>query len=214
VLCSPQHCIAYSHELRSAVKGSCSACLNAPAQVAMEGEVLVNLNAAGDDHVSFFARHLTPSRCGRFLLVSVDTGRMLVLRAPPGALTPHTTVQQHESGDAAAAAALGAGASSPGSSTAAPHPSIGEQQREVGATSTGGAGDGGGRDRSGTGRGPGRNISSGGVGGQGGGGGGGWRTVPRYALYSLPTEQFHQFCAAWSADSHYVMAGAAGGQVR
>lgn len=43
-------------------------------------EQRVNLNASGDDHVSFFARHLVPSPCGRFLLVSTDTGRLLVLR--------------------------------------------------------------------------------------------------------------------------------------
>ncbi len=36
----------------------------------------------------------------------------------------------------------------------------------------------------------------------------------RYALFTLPTEQFHQFCAAWSRDSFYIMAGAAGAQVR
>jgi WD40 repeat protein len=40
----------------------------------------VNMNAAGDDHVSFYARHLAPSPCGRFLLVSTDGARMLVLR--------------------------------------------------------------------------------------------------------------------------------------
>eukprot|EP00199_Chlamydomonas_sp_CCMP681_P002158 CAMPEP_0119103270 /NCGR_PEP_ID=MMETSP1180-20130426/1744_1 /TAXON_ID=3052 ORGANISM="Chlamydomonas cf sp, Strain CCMP681" /NCGR_SAMPLE_ID=MMETSP1180 /ASSEMBLY_ACC=CAM_ASM_000741 /LENGTH=419 /DNA_ID=CAMNT_0007087725 /DNA_START=55 /DNA_END=1314 /DNA_ORIENTATION=+ len=43
-------------------------------------ERLVNLNKGGDDHVSFFPRHLVPSPCGRFLLVSTDTERMLVLR--------------------------------------------------------------------------------------------------------------------------------------
>jgi hypothetical protein len=37
----------------------------------------MNLNASGDTHVSFFARHLVPSPCGRFLLVSTDTGRMV-----------------------------------------------------------------------------------------------------------------------------------------
>lgn len=30
-----------------------------------EPERLVNMNATGDDHVSFFARHLAPSPCGR-----------------------------------------------------------------------------------------------------------------------------------------------------
>jgi hypothetical protein len=40
-------------------------------------EAVMNLNASGDTHVSFFARHLVPSPCGRFLLVSTDTGRMV-----------------------------------------------------------------------------------------------------------------------------------------
>lgn len=95
-------------------------CMQAP-------ERMVNMNAAAaagdDDHVTFFARNLVPSPCGRFLLVSTDTGRMIMMR-----------------------------------------------------------------------------LST-------------WKLC-RFMLYSLPTEQFHQFCAAWHRDSHYVFAGAAGAQVR
>jgi WD40 repeat protein len=40
----------------------------------------VNMNAAGDDHVSCHARHLALSPCGRYLLVCTDGTRMLVLR--------------------------------------------------------------------------------------------------------------------------------------
>ncbi|KAG2444485.1 hypothetical protein HXX76_001235 [Chlamydomonas incerta] len=43
-------------------------------------EVLVNMNEAGDDHVSFAAKQLLPSPCGRYLLVCTDTPRLLVLR--------------------------------------------------------------------------------------------------------------------------------------
>ncbi|KAG2447223.1 hypothetical protein HYH02_007963 [Chlamydomonas schloesseri] len=43
-------------------------------------EVLVNMNEAGDDHVSFTAKQLVPSPCGRYLLVCTDTPRLLVLR--------------------------------------------------------------------------------------------------------------------------------------
>lgn len=32
-------------------------------------------------------------------------------------------------------------------------------------------------------------------------------------FYGLPTEQFHQFCAAWHAGGHYVLAAAARGGV-
>ncbi|KAL6764979.1 WD40-repeat-containing domain protein [Haematococcus lacustris] len=92
--------------------------------VAPEG--LVNLNASGDSHVSFSARHLLPSPCSRFLLVSTDTGRMLVLRCGPAAAD--------------------------------------------------------------------------------------FRHTP-YVMHSLPTEQFHQFAAAWHRDAFYVYAGALGGQV-
>jgi WD40 repeat protein len=38
----------------------------------------INLNAAGDEHVSFSALHLALSPCGRLLLVSADNGQMLV----------------------------------------------------------------------------------------------------------------------------------------
>ncbi|GLC57139.1 hypothetical protein PLESTB_001191500 [Pleodorina starrii] len=43
-------------------------------------ESLVNLNESGDDHVSFTAKHLVASPCGRYLLVCTDTPRQLVLR--------------------------------------------------------------------------------------------------------------------------------------
>lgn len=38
----------------------------------------INMNAAGDDHVSFSAAHLAVSPCGRLLLVSADNGRLVV----------------------------------------------------------------------------------------------------------------------------------------
>lgn len=41
-------------------------------------EARLNLNATGDDHVSFSAVHLTLSSCQRFVLVSADTGRLLM----------------------------------------------------------------------------------------------------------------------------------------
>ncbi len=40
----------------------------------------VNLNSSGDDHVSFYARHLALSPCGKYLLICTDGTRMLVLR--------------------------------------------------------------------------------------------------------------------------------------
>ncbi|EFJ46916.1 hypothetical protein VOLCADRAFT_105357 [Volvox carteri f. nagariensis] len=43
-------------------------------------ERLVNLNESGDDHVSFTAKHLVTSHCGRYLLVCTDTPRLLILR--------------------------------------------------------------------------------------------------------------------------------------
>ncbi|GFR50819.1 hypothetical protein Agub_g13077, partial [Astrephomene gubernaculifera] len=43
-------------------------------------ETLVNMNEAGDDHVSFSARQLLPSHCGAYLLVCTDSPRLLVLR--------------------------------------------------------------------------------------------------------------------------------------
>ncbi|KAF5828188.1 WD40-repeat-containing domain protein [Dunaliella salina] len=41
---------------------------------------MVNINAAGDNHVSFFPCHVAVSPCGRLLLVSTNKGRLLVLR--------------------------------------------------------------------------------------------------------------------------------------
>ncbi|PRW32536.1 WD40 repeat isoform B [Chlorella sorokiniana] len=38
----------------------------------------INMNALGDDHVSFSAAHLAASPCGRLLLVSGDNGRLVV----------------------------------------------------------------------------------------------------------------------------------------
>lgn len=38
----------------------------------------LNMNASGDDHVSFSAMHLALSPCGAFLLVSADNGRLII----------------------------------------------------------------------------------------------------------------------------------------
>jgi len=38
----------------------------------------INMNATGDDHVSFSAVHLALSPCGRLLLVSADNGRLVI----------------------------------------------------------------------------------------------------------------------------------------
>ncbi|KAG2493658.1 hypothetical protein HYH03_008173 [Edaphochlamys debaryana] len=43
-------------------------------------EALANMNEAGDDHVSFSAKQLLPSPCGRYLLVLTDSPRLLVMR--------------------------------------------------------------------------------------------------------------------------------------
>ena len=40
----------------------------------------VNLNARGDDHVSFYASHLALSPCTQYLLVSTEGPRLLLLR--------------------------------------------------------------------------------------------------------------------------------------
>ncbi|GAX79155.1 hypothetical protein CEUSTIGMA_g6595.t1 [Chlamydomonas eustigma] len=43
-------------------------------------ERLINMNEAGDNHISFTARHLALSPDGKYLLVSTDTARLLILR--------------------------------------------------------------------------------------------------------------------------------------
>ncbi|GIL73720.1 hypothetical protein Vretifemale_3848 [Volvox reticuliferus] len=43
-------------------------------------EELVNLNEAGDDHVSFTVKHLVVSPCRKYLLVCTDSPRLLILR--------------------------------------------------------------------------------------------------------------------------------------
>ena len=40
----------------------------------------VNMNALGDDHVSFSASHLAASPCGEYLLVSTDGPRIVMFR--------------------------------------------------------------------------------------------------------------------------------------
>jgi len=40
----------------------------------------VNMNAMGDDHVSFSASHLAVSPCKRYLLVSTDGSRIIMFR--------------------------------------------------------------------------------------------------------------------------------------
>ncbi len=40
----------------------------------------VNMNAMGDDHVSFSASHLAMSPCQRYLLVSTDGSRIIMFR--------------------------------------------------------------------------------------------------------------------------------------
>eukprot|EP00198_Chlamydomonas_reinhardtii_P000165 XP_001689500.1 predicted protein [Chlamydomonas reinhardtii] len=86
--------LADGYRLAVAVRGSnylrlvdCRALLEAAAAAGGAGggggavsEELVNMNEAGDDHVSFTPKQLLPSPCGRFLLVCTDTPRLLVLR--------------------------------------------------------------------------------------------------------------------------------------
>ncbi len=40
-----------------------------------------NMNTTGDDHVSFSAMRLAPSRCGRYCLIATDGLRLLLLRS-------------------------------------------------------------------------------------------------------------------------------------
>ena len=39
----------------------------------------VNMNAAGDDHVSFTASYLSLSPCGKYLLISTDGARIIMM---------------------------------------------------------------------------------------------------------------------------------------
>lgn len=38
----------------------------------------VNMNATGDDHVSFTASHIALSPCGRYILISTDGARIIM----------------------------------------------------------------------------------------------------------------------------------------
>ncbi len=61
----------------------------------------MNLNATGDDHVSFTAAHLALSPCGSYLLISTDGARIIMMAiagmlprlfCPRGPLTSHLRV--------------------------------------------------------------------------------------------------------------------------
>jgi hypothetical protein len=48
--------------------------------VMMQETGRANMNASGDDHVSFTASHLSLSPCGKYLLVSSDGARIIMYR--------------------------------------------------------------------------------------------------------------------------------------
>jgi hypothetical protein len=57
---------------------ACDSGAGSPAAAVVREEARINMNARGDDHVSFSAAHLALSPCARLLLVSADNGRLLV----------------------------------------------------------------------------------------------------------------------------------------
>lgn len=68
------------HSVAIAVRDSCFLRILDTQDKERSEIITVNLNAAGDDHVSFFPCHVAVSPCGRLLLVSTNKGRLLVLR--------------------------------------------------------------------------------------------------------------------------------------
>ena len=46
----------------------------------MQEHSKVNMNAMGDDHVSFSASHLAASPCKKYLLVSTEGSRIIMFR--------------------------------------------------------------------------------------------------------------------------------------
>ena len=46
----------------------------------MQEHSKVNMNAMGDDHVSFSASHLAASPCNKYLLVSTEGSRVIMFR--------------------------------------------------------------------------------------------------------------------------------------
>ena len=61
-------------------------CRAASPAVQVKEERRLNMNATGDDHVSFAAAHLTLSACGEYLLVSADNGRLITYALTGGFL--------------------------------------------------------------------------------------------------------------------------------
>ncbi|KAI3436853.1 hypothetical protein D9Q98_006263 [Chlorella vulgaris] len=61
-----------------ATAGDSGAGSPAAAAAVVREEARINMNARGDDHVSFSAAHLALSPCARLVLVSADNGRLLV----------------------------------------------------------------------------------------------------------------------------------------
>ena len=56
----------------------------------------VNMNAMGDDHVSFSASHLAVSPCQQYLLVSTDGSRIIMFRVK-GTFLPNSLAPLHKS---------------------------------------------------------------------------------------------------------------------
>ena len=52
----------------------------------------VNMNAMGDDHVSFSASHLAASPCHKFLLVSTEGSRLIMFRVKGWAMLTASSV--------------------------------------------------------------------------------------------------------------------------